>query len=192
MTVNLEEWVTRFSCLIVILSSLTYIGACFADMPNPGPQKHDVDIQGAKIISEGGYLWFHVINHDYRQLYVAIHSPSDAIAIGTVPTVVYLKTNESADFYFQIPYYWSGSPFFIWQGSTKVLRFYFEIYTLYHTDKSTSENVEFDVNAVPLNDRVVNRDLFYFAVFTAAAVVITVIVIVARLGKQEKRKSNLE
>ena len=181
----------RFSCLMVILSGLTYVGACFADMPDPGPQKHDVEIQGAKIISEGGYLWFHVINHDYRELYVVIHFPSDVVVIGRVPTVVNLRTNESADFYFQVLYYWTGSPIFTQQGSTKELRFYFEIYTLYHTSKSTTENVEFDVKAVPLNDRVDNRPLFYFAMFTLAAVAITVIVIVAGLGKRKNGKAIL-
>jgi hypothetical protein len=176
-----EEWAIRFLCLMVILSSLTYVGTCFADMPNPGPQEHEVEIQGAKIISEGGYLRFHVINHDYRQLYITIHYPSNIILIGTFSTVVYLKTGETADFYFQVPNYWNKSTILIRQNSTKKLKFYFEIYTLYHGDKITDENVEFNVNAVPLS-RVYAPDLFFFAIFITAVVVITVIA--PRLGQK--------
>jgi hypothetical protein len=73
---SLRGMASRFSCLILILSSLLFVGVCFADMPNPGPQKHDVEIQGAKIISEGGHLWFHVVNHDYRGVFVAIRPNS--------------------------------------------------------------------------------------------------------------------
>jgi hypothetical protein len=186
MTVNLKERAARFMCLMVILTSLAYVGGCFADMPNPGPQKHEVEIQGAKIISEGGYLWFHVINHDNRQLYVAIHYPSDAILIGTFPTVVFLKTGEKADFYFQVPYYWSKSAILIQQNSTKTLKFYFEIYTLYHGEKTTDENVEFDVNAIPLT-RVYPLDLFFFAIFIAAAVVIAVVIIALRKNRKETK-----
>jgi hypothetical protein len=190
--VKLKGRVVRFSFLVLILSSLMWVGTCFADMPNPGPQKHDVEIQGAKIISEGGYLWFHVVNHDYRGLCVVIHPPSDVIVFGNASTVAYLYTNESADFYFQVLYYWSGSPIFVQQSPTKELRFIFEIYTQYRTSKMTDENVEFDVSAVPLNRRIDDWNLFYFAVFTVAAVVATVILITARLGRQDKRKSNLE
>jgi len=192
MTVNLKGWVVRFSCLVLVLSSLIWVEACFADMPNPGPQKHDIEIQGAKIISEGGYLWFHVVNHDYRGLCVVVHPSSDVIVIGNASTVAYLHTNESADFYFQVLYYWSGSLIFVQQSLTKELRFVFEIYTQYRTSKTTDENVEFDVSAVPLNRRLDDWNLFYFAVFTVAAVVATVILIRARLGRQDKRKSNLE
>jgi len=187
--VPLKGRVVRFSFLALVLSSLMWVGACFADMPNPGPQKHNVEIQGAKIISEGGYLWFHVVSHDDRILCVAVHPPSDVIVIGNASTVTYLYTNGSADFYFQVLYYWSGSPIFV--QSPKELRFIFEIYTQYHTSKMTDENVEFDVNAVPLN-RTIDGNLFYFAVFTVAAVVATVILITVRLRRRDKRKSNLE
>jgi hypothetical protein len=189
MTTSLREWITRFSCLMVILSSLTYVGTCLADMPNPGPQKHEVEIQGAKIISEGGYLWFHVINHDYRELYVTIQYPSDVKVIGAFPTTVCLNTGGSADFYFQVPYYWNGSTILIQQNSTRELKLHFEIYTLYHGAKTTDENVEFDVDAVPLA-RVNALDSFFLAVLTTVAVVITVILIVARLDQQKKRKRN--
>jgi hypothetical protein len=190
-TVNLKGWVVRFSCLVLVLSRLIWVGTGFADMPNPGPQKHNVEIEGAKIISEGGYLWFHVVNHDYRGLCVVVHPPSDVIVIGNASTVAYLHTNESVDFYFQVLYYWNGSQISV-QSPTKELRFVFEIYTQYRTSKMTDENVEFDVSAVPLNHRVDDWNLFYFAVFTVAAVVATVILIRARLGRQDKRKSNLE
>jgi hypothetical protein len=192
MTVNLKGWAVRFSCLVLVLSSLIWVGACFADMPNPGPQKHDVEIEGAKIISEGGYLWFHVVNHDYRGLCVVVHPPSDVIVIGNASTVAYLHTNESTDFYFQVLYYWTGSQISVQPSPTKELRFVFEIYTQYRTSKMTDENVEFDVNAVPLNRGTDDWNLFYFAIFTLAAVTVTVIVIATRLGRQEKRKVIIE
>jgi hypothetical protein len=179
----------RFSCLMVILSSLAYVGACLADMPNPGPQKHEVEIQGAKIISEGGYLWFHVINHDSRELYVTIQYSLDVTVIGMFPTTVCLNTGGSADFYFQVPYYWNGSTILIQQNSTRELKFNFEIYTLYHGTKVTDENVEFDVDAVPLA-RLNSLDPFFLAVLTTVAVVITVLLIVARLDQRKKRKRN--
>ncbi len=188
---NLKSSVTLVFCLMVILHGLLYVEACFADMPNPGPGKHDVEIQGAKIISEGGYLWFHVINHD-SQLYVAIHFPSDVTVIGNAPAVVSLETNERADFYFQVPYYWSGSPASHQQGPTKELRFYFEIYNLYHTTKIGAENIEFDVTVVSLNDGVDNQGLFYRTIFAATLVAIIAIAIAARLGRRKKRESNLE
>jgi hypothetical protein len=191
MTVNLEELIMRFLCLMVILSSLTCVGACFADSPNPYLLKHNVEIQGAKIISEGGYLWFHVVNHG-GQFYVAIHFPSDVTVIGNASAVVSLETSESTDFYFQVPYYWSGSLGSNQPGSTKMLRFYFEIYNLYDAMKFRTESIEFDVNVISLADRVDNRDLLYLTVFTATAVIMAAIIIMARLSQQEKRKSNLE
>jgi hypothetical protein len=121
-----------------------------------------------------------------------VHPPSDVIVIGNASTVAYLYTNESVDFYFQVLYYWSGSPIFVQQSPTKELRFIFEIYTQYRTSKMTDENVEFDVSAVPLNRRVDDWNLFYFAVFTVAAVVATVILITARLSRQDQRKNNPE
>lgn len=48
-SMSLRKWAARFSCLILILSSLMCVGVCFADMPNPGPQKHDVEIQGRRL-----------------------------------------------------------------------------------------------------------------------------------------------
>jgi hypothetical protein len=186
MSKNLKSLVTLVFCSLVILSWLLYARTCFADMPNPGPRKHDVEIEGAKIISEGGYLWFHVINHG-SQVYVAVHFPSDVMVIGNASFVVSLGTNESADFHFQVPYYWSGWPVFLQQGPTKGLRFYFELYNLYRGTKIGTENTEFDVNVVPLNGRVNNQDLFYLAVFAAAAVVTTVIVIAVRVGRKEKQ-----
>lgn len=183
MVGNLKSSVTLVFWFMVVLSGLLYVGACFADMPNPGPRKHDVEIQGAKIISEGGYLWFHVINHD-RLLYVAIHFPSDVAEMGNAPAVVSLETNESADFYFQVPYYWSRWLSFLQLGRTKELRFYFEIYSLCHTSKIGTESIEFDITAVPLNDGVDNRSLFYLTVFTAAAVVTTAIAVGAKLSRR--------
>jgi len=190
--VSFKEWAAPFSCSLLILSSIVCVGTCFADMPNPGPQKHDVEIEGAKIISEGGYLWFHVINHDYRGVFVAIHPPSGVIMMGKTPTVAYLSTNESTDFYFQVFYFWSGNPVLVQQGQTKELRFFFEIYTQYRTSKVTDENVEFSVNVVPLNHGADDWNLFYLAIFILAAAAVTVIVIARRLGRQQKRKGNLD
>jgi hypothetical protein len=186
---SLRGVAARLSCLILILSSLTCVGVCFADMPNPGPQKHDVEIQGAKIISEGGYLWFHVVNHDYRGVFVAIHPPSGVTMMENTSSVAYLNTNEVADFYFQVYYFWSGNPILVQQGPTKELKFFFEIYTQYRTSKMTDENVEFNVNAVPLNYKADDWNLFYFAVVTLAAVIVTVIVIVARLSRQRSARA---
>jgi len=188
---NLKLIVTVVFCSMVILYGLLYVRACFADMPNPGPLKHDVEIQGAKIISEGGYLWFHVINHGDPN-YVAVHFPFDVRVIGNGSAVVFLGTNESADFYFQVPYYWSEPPVSLQQSPTKELKFSFEIYNLYHAEKIGVESVEFNVTAVPLKDRVDNLDLFYIAIFAAAAFVITVIAVAARSSREGKRKSNLE
>jgi hypothetical protein len=104
---------------------------------------------------------------------------------------VYLKTGETADFYFQVPYYWNKSTILIQQNSTKKLKFCFEIYTLYHGDKMTNENEEFDINAVPLS-RAYAPDLFFFAIFITAVVVITVTVIAPRLGQKKPITASLE
>jgi len=190
--VSFKVLVARFLCLMLILSGLMCVGSCLADMPNPGPQTHDVEIQGAKIISEGGYLWFHVVNHDSRGVFVAIRPPSGVILMNETSTSSYLSTGESADYYFQVMYFWSGNPVFVQEGPTKELRFFFEIYTQYQKYKVTDENVEFDVNVVPLNRSGDDWNLFYFAIFALAAAVATIIVIAARTAQQDKRKNNLE
>lgn len=184
---NLKSFATFVSCLMVILYMLLYVEACFADSPWTQPVKHNVDIEGAKIISEGGYLWFHVVNHD-TPLHVFISFPSDVKVIGNASESVYLETNESADFYFQVPYYWSQPPFSVQPGLTKELRFSFEIYNSIPDDGIGTENVEFDVTAVPLSGRSDNQGLLYLTVFVAVAAVITTIILTARLSREEKRK----
>jgi len=183
---NLKSFATFVPCLMVILYMLPCIGACFADSPWRQPVKHNVDIEGAKIISEGGYLWFHVVNHD-APLYVHISFPSDVKVIGNASQSVYLETSESADFYFQVPYYWGQPPSSVQQGLTKELRFSFEIYNFIPDDGIGTENVEFDVTAVPLSGRGDNQGLLYLTVFAAVAVVITTIILTSRLSREEKR-----
>lgn len=135
-------------------------------------------------------MWFHVVNHDYRGVFVAIRPPSGGMMMENTLNVAYLDTDECADFYFQVYYFWSGSPNFVQQGPMKELRFYFEIYTMYRTIKMTDENVEFDVSAVPLNYEADDWNLFYFAIITLAAVIVTVILIVTRLSRRGSARAH--
>jgi hypothetical protein len=181
-----KELVSLSKCVLLVLLLFPIFGqilVCFADMPNPGPRKHDVEIQGAKIISEGGYLWFHVINHESSSLYIVIHYPPDVKVIREIPLVI-LESNESSDFYFQAPYYWSGirAEDFS-QVAENVLSFSFEIFSLYHGTKIGTESVEFDVKVVPLNGGADSRDLLYLTVFVAIAVVVSALVVAARLTR---------
>jgi hypothetical protein len=185
MLKDLRSFATFVSCLMVVLYMLLYVRTCFADVGPKPPVKYNVDIEGAKIISEGGYLWFHVVNHDVP-LSVSISFPSDVKVIGNASNSVDLETNESGDFYFQVPYYWSQPPVSIPPSLTKELRFNFGIYrpSSYH---EIGESVEFDVTAVPLSSRGDNQGLLYLTVFAAVAVVITTVILTARLSREEKR-----
>lgn len=193
MCKNLKSFTTLISCLMVILYVLLHVGACFADSPWTQPVKHNVGIEGAKIISEEeGYLWFHVVNHDVP-LSVFISFPSDVKVIGnSSDRVVYLETNESGDFYFQVPYYWSQPPVSVQPSLTRELRFSFEISSFIPEDGIGTENVIFDVTVVPLSDRGGSQRLLCLTVFAAAAIVITMIILTIRLSRKEKQKISVK
>jgi hypothetical protein len=180
---NLKIWAVRFLCAVLVFSSLLWAGVCFADMPNPGPSKHNVEIQGAKVISEGGYLWFHVVSHDSRPLFVEVHAPPGVRAMENSTSVKFLHTDESADFFFQVSYLWTESQVLVEADQTTKIKFVFEIYTMYRTGKMTDENVEFNVSVVPLNQDIENWNLLYFAISTIITLIVAVIVLVARSSR---------
>jgi len=161
--------------MLLCIAARLQIGG--ADMPNPAPRTYNVEIQGAKIISEGGYLWFHVMNHESNTVFVTVHFPSDVSLIGGATDAVAMGANESADFHFQVPYYWSGNGTASEQSPMRQLKFFFELFSMYRSTEIGTETVDFNVDVVPFNGKLDNAGLLYLTVFLSVMVLASATVI---------------
>jgi hypothetical protein len=184
---KLEKSVRRLFCIVFVAVVLADVAACLGDSPEPRLRSYNVEIQGAKIISEGGYLWFHVVNHEPDRVSVAIYSPLGVITVGDAPSNVSLEATQTADFYFQVPYYWSRTTSYPQQNSTQELKFYFAVYGPYHTPDIGTRIVEFDVKVVPLNGGADDQYLFYLTILIMAVFILTAVAVIAELSRQEKK-----
>lgn len=171
-------------CFVLLLSVLVCSGRSFANLPNPEPRERNVEIQGAKVISEGGYLWFHVINHESSALNVVVHFPSDVKVIQRTQELdepYVLGANKSVDFFFQVPYYWNGT---VAAGETREITFSFKIFTLYRNVKIGTEYINFTVKVMPLNWKADNHNLVYMTVFVSTIIpMLAAIVAITKIKK---------
>jgi len=174
--------------LVLSLLVVCQVAMGFADSPDPGLLHHNVEIEGAKIISEGGYLWFQVTNHETYPLQIAIQYPSDVIVKKEIPATLTLEANETSDFYFQAPYYWNGTGDYT-QDAEKELKFHFKISDHYQNYTINDENIDFTVKVVPLN-RGFDTSLLYLTIFAVAAVIASVTILAVKLKSPEKRSQN--
>lgn len=186
MIMKLKELVTCLCCVMFVCVVLADLSSCVADSPDPALFRYDVEIQGAKIISEGGYLWFHVVNHEPDWVSVAITYPSDAMTVGIFPSNVTIEANGTADFYFQVPYYWSQPNSGHQRDSSQTLKFSFAIYGPTRAPTIGTQNIEFDVKVVPLNGGTDDRYLLYIAIFIVVAFMIIAIAVIAKLDRKKK------
>ena len=181
-----EKWVVCLFCVMFIGVVLANFSFCVADSPNPALFRYDVEIQGAKIISEGGYLWFHVVNHEPDWVSVVIRYPSDAMTVGIFPSNVTLEANGTVDFYFQVPYYWSQPIGGHQQNSSQTLKFNFAVYGPTRASTIRTQSIEFDVKVVPLNGDSDDRYLLYLTILILVAFAITAIAVIAKLSRKKK------
>jgi hypothetical protein len=188
MNMKPEKWVVCLFCVMFIGVVLANFSLCVADSPNPARFRYDVEIQGAKIISEGGYLWFHVVNHEPDWVSVAIRYPSDAITVKIFPSNVTLEANKTADFYFQVPYYWSQPTNGHQQNSSQTLKFNFAICGPTRAPTIGTQNIEFNVKVVPLNGGADDRYLLYIVILIMVAFVITAIAVIVKLDRQKRSR----
>jgi hypothetical protein len=101
---------TCFLIVLLVVAVLLTIVSVGADMPEPQVVTYKVEIQGAHKVSEGGNLWFYMINHDNQSFNVTVEFdggvrsfnrsiPGDYLPFELNPFM--LPVNASANIFFQ-------------------------------------------------------------------------------------------
>lgn len=150
---------------VVLILSVVLIGR--ADVPNPDAYNiYPVEIQGAHQISEGGYLWFHLVNHYTLGFLVTVEFDSEFTPFnqttsyaGTLASFT-LNMNGTADLYFQAKPIYNGETLQVQSNSTwvhwKQCRLIFHLHPLVgESDGVHVDRVYFEVEIIPLSWKIV-------------------------------------
>ena len=168
---NKKTKILLITSFILVILSLTLTGFC--DSPPPGFYK--VDIQGAKVVSEGGYFNFHIKNICEQNITIeCLNYPGSVMFISPNDTVTYgMIAPEINSLYENITYTFQVSGYSFSPPSPEKENYYYTV-TVVKSDIVTQFR--------RLQEQL-NQTLFFLVVTTGICVLIGIRLLIEELFK---------